>query len=83
MEKYQVDKIGVRDLDSKYLHKKHNLAFDIVIGELAFSVIPDCQKVMRTAASLLNKEGCLDLSKPKLTIKSTYSQTYSHYSLFN
>ena len=31
--------------------------FDVVIAELAFSVIPEWKKVMKTAASLLKKEG--------------------------
>ncbi len=48
--------MDARDLSAGYLDSKGIApGFDIVIGELAFSVIPDWEKVMRTACSLLRK----------------------------
>ena len=51
-------KMDVRDLSRKYL-LDNNIKpdFDIVIGELAFTVIPEWKEVMETAVSLLKKEG--------------------------
>ena len=58
-----------RDLNRKFLLDKDiNADFDILIGELAFSVIPDWKKVMKTSASLLKenaKIGLLDWYREK------------------
>ena len=61
--------VDVRNLNSKYLVTKHiQPDFDILIGELAFSVIPEWENVMKTATLLLKenaKIGLLDWSRKK------------------
>lgn len=49
----------LRLLSPSLIRKKvgHNLKFDKVIGELAFSVIPDWQKVMQKSINLLKENG--------------------------
>ena len=58
-----------RDINREFLNKQGLSGdFDVVIGELAFSVIPDWQKVMKTSVSLLKengKIGLLDWYRPK------------------
>ena len=61
--------IDVRDLSSKSLFGNNiKTDFDILIGELAFSVIPDWKNVMKKGASLLKKNariGLLDWYRKK------------------
>ena len=61
--------VDVRNLNSKYLVTKHiQPDFDILIGELAFSVIPEWENVMKTATLLLKenaKIGLLDWYRKK------------------
>ena len=54
--------IDARNLSSKYLlNNDIKSDFDILIGELAFSVIPDWKNVMKTATSLLKKNARIGL----------------------
>ncbi len=54
--------IDARDLSSKYLLDNNiNADFDILIGELAFSVIPDWKNVMKMGSSLLKKNAKIGL----------------------
>ncbi len=54
--------IDARNLSSKYLlNNDVKSDFDILIGELAFSVIPDWKNVMKTATSLLRKNARIGL----------------------
>lgn len=54
--------IDARDLSQEYLVSNGiKFDFDIIIGELAFSVIPDWQNVMKTTNSLLKKDGKIGL----------------------
>jgi len=54
----QLLQMDARDLSRKYLLNKNiDQDFDILIGELAFSVIPDWENVMKTSALLLKDEG--------------------------
>ncbi len=54
--------IDVRDLSSKSLFDNNiKTDFDILIGELAFSVIPDWKNVMKKGASLLKKNARIGL----------------------
>ncbi len=61
--------IDVRDLNSKSLFDNNiKTDFDILIGELAFSVIPDWKNVMKKGTSLLKKNariGLLDWYRKK------------------
>lgn len=51
-----------RKIDADYLRGENiEVDFDFVIGELAFSVIPEWKKVMKTSISLLNDNGKIGL----------------------
>ena len=54
--------LDVRELNSEYLLNR-NIAsyFDILIAELAFSVIPDWKNVMKRLASLIKRNGRIGL----------------------
>ncbi len=50
--------MDARDLNSEYLLEKNiKPSFDVILAELAFSVIPDWEKVMKSSASLLSENG--------------------------
>ncbi len=54
--------LDVRDLSQEYLLSNGiKPDFNIIIGELAFTVIPDWKNVMKTANSLLKKDGKIGL----------------------
>ncbi len=54
--------IDARDLSQEYLvNNGIKFDFDIIIGELAFSVIPDWKNVLNTANLLLKKDGKIGL----------------------
>jgi ubiquinone/menaquinone biosynthesis C-methylase UbiE len=54
--------VDVENLSRKYLMNIHIQSdFDILIGELAFSVIPQWKNVMKTSASLLKENGKIGL----------------------
>ncbi len=58
-----------REINKKFFQRNNiQCNFDFVIGELAFSVIPEWKKVMKTSISLLNetgKIGLLDWFRPE------------------
>jgi ubiquinone/menaquinone biosynthesis C-methylase UbiE len=54
--------IDASDLSKEYLESNHiKPNFDILIGELAFSVIPEWKNVMKTGASLLKENAKIGL----------------------
>jgi ubiquinone/menaquinone biosynthesis C-methylase UbiE len=54
--------VDVRNLSAQYLANNHiRPDFDILIGELAFSVIPEWKDVMRVSASLLKENAKIGL----------------------
>jgi len=54
--------IDAKDLSREYLeNKKIKPDFDILIGELAFSVIPEWKSIMKTGGSLLKENGKIGL----------------------
>jgi len=61
-ENIKLIKADVRELSPEFLNRKGiKTDFDIILGELAFSVIPDWKKVMKTSVILLNKTGKLGI----------------------
>ncbi len=68
-ENIKLINIDVRDLRGEYLQANNiNPDFDVIVGELAFSVIPDWENVMKKAVSLLKvggKMGVLDWYREK------------------
>ncbi len=52
----------VREINADFFEKENiDINFDIIIGVLAFSVIPDWKKVINTSKSLLKKQGKIGL----------------------
>jgi len=52
----------VREINIEFFKKeKIDSNFDIIIGELAFSVIPDWKKVIETSRLMLKKDGKIGL----------------------
>lgn len=50
--------LDVRKLNRNFLENKNIKSdFDIIIGELAFTVIPDWKKILQTNIELLNNNG--------------------------
>lgn len=55
-------KLDAREFNKEFFEEqKIKTNFDIVLGELAFSVIPNWKKVMNISVSLLNKNGKIGL----------------------
>jgi len=65
----QLIQMDARELSKEYFNKKGiHSQFDIVLGELAFSVIPEWKEIMKNSVALLKsggRIGLLDWYRPK------------------
>ncbi len=58
----QLIQMDARDLSKEYFNKKGiHIQFDVVLGELAFSVVPEWKKIMKNSVNLLKSGGRIGL----------------------
>ncbi len=78
-------KADARNISREFFEQRHiKTNFDVVLGELAFTVIPEWKKVMRNSVELLHengKLGILDWYRPKNDLLGRLVNFFAHSDL--